>query len=331
VIWRLAAVAIALLLAYAGVQLAWRLVAPHPRSPEVAVSRPAPVLAAGPTVPSAQPAAPVVDQTAPTPDIPAPAIAEPARPCASAPAFAEAAAQNTASLDAAQWSAMGRPETGWAIYAPLAAHELATACAPADPGFAEALAAWQGRHGLQAKGIMDEATLKALDVVWLRRRPFVTATAHGACPPPPEAFRLAFATPSEGFKTKPIQLRTTALAAYRRMTDAARREVPSLSADKQLLTIFSGYRDPVEEAARCAAGGCGTVAKANCSAHRTGLAMDLFLGAAPGFAPESSAAANRLFQSRTDAYRWLVANAARFGFVPYPFEPWHWEWTGEAP
>ena len=35
--------------------------------------------------------------------------------------------------------------------------------------------------------------------------------------------------------------------------------------------------------------------------------------------------------SRTPAYRWLVANADRFGFVPYPFEPWHWEWTGEAP
>ena len=31
------------------------------------------------------------------------------------------------------------------------------------------------------------------------------------------------------------------------------------------------------------------------------------------------------------AYRWLVANADRFGFVNYPFEPWHWEWTGEPP
>ena len=35
--------------------------------------------------------------------------------------------------------------------------------------------------------------------------------------------------------------------------------------------------------------------------------------------------------SRTAVYRWMVANAARFGFVNYPFEPWHWEWTGEAP
>ena len=46
--------------------------------------------------------------------------------------------------------------------------------------------------------------------------------------------------------------------------------------------------------------------------------------------PESSADPNRLFQSRSAAYRWLVANAARFGFVNYPFEPWHWEWTGQT-
>ena len=123
----------------------------------------------------------------------------------------------------------------------------------------------------------------------------------------------------------------TALDAYRRLVDSARRDVRSLSADKELLTIFSGYRDPAEETKRCATGACGTIAQASCSAHRTGLALDLFLGAAPGFVAESSADANRLFQSRTEAYRWLVANGPRLGFTPYPFEPWHWEWTGEAP
>ena len=50
---------------------------------------------------------------------------------------------------------------------------------------------------------------------------------------------------------------------------------------------------------------------------------------APGYPPESSDDANRLYESRTPAYLWLVANAGRFGFVSYPFEPWHWEWTGE--
>jgi len=116
------------------------------------------------------------------------------------------------------------------------------------------------------------------------------------------------------------------------MVAAARADLPAMAADKRLLTIFSGFRDPVEDAAKCARDGdCGTISKAHCSAHRTGLAMDVYLGAAPGFVPESSADANRLFQSRSAVYRWLVANASRFGFAPYPFEPWHWEWTGEAP
>ena len=39
-----------------------------------------------------------------------------------------------------------------------------------------------------------------------------------------------------------------------------------------------------------------------------------------------------LEESRTDSLRIsLVTRATRFGFVNYPFEPWHWEWTGEAP
>jgi LAS superfamily LD-carboxypeptidase LdcB len=59
--------------------------------------------------------------------------------------------------------------------------------------------------------------------------------------------------------------------------------------------------------------------------------VDLVLGAAPGYAIDSSADVNRLYQTRTLAYRWLVENAGRYGFVNYPFEPWHWEWTGEPP
>jgi LAS superfamily LD-carboxypeptidase LdcB len=59
--------------------------------------------------------------------------------------------------------------------------------------------------------------------------------------------------------------------------------------------------------------------------------VDIDLGAAPGSRIDSSDDANRLYLSRTPVYRWLVRNADRFGFVNYPFEPWHWEWTGEPP
>jgi hypothetical protein len=226
---------------------------------------------------------------------------------------------------------MGREETGWEIYAPLAAHEVGAPCPADSPGFAEALSRWQGEHGLKATGEMDEASLDAMRLVWHARRPFVAATRHGACPAAPAEAFLAQAAKEEGYSGKSILLRRGALDAWRRMVGAARAEVPAIAADRRLLTIFSGFRDPAEEAARCVGGGCSTPAKATCSAHRTGLAVDLYLGAAPGFRPESSDDANRLYQSRTPAYRWLVANAARFGFFPYAFEPWHWEWTGEAP
>ena len=71
--------------------------------------------------------------------------------------------------------------------------------------------------------------------------------------------------------------------------------------------------------------------RAACSAHRTGLALDLVLDTAPGFTVDSSADANRLSMARGLAYRWMLANGPAFGFVNYGFEPWHWEWTGQAP
>ena len=37
---------------------------------------------------------------------------------------------------------------------------------------------------------------------------------------------------------------------------------------------------------------------------------------------------SRRYMSQTPTYRWLVKNAGRFGFVPYVYEPWHWEWVG---
>jgi hypothetical protein len=324
-IWRIAAAIIALALIYAFGQVAWRVSFGN----------------APPAATSALPPAPAVSLTArppPTrletsvPDI-APALpAAPPSPCQPSPAFDTVAAHNAASLQTASWSVFGRPETGWEIYEPLTAQEIGTACPPQAAGFAEALAAWQGAHGLPANGVMDSPTLTALKLVWLRRRPFVAATAHGVCPPPPAPDQLASARPDEGYETKPIQLRPAALDAYRAMVMAARAEQPTIAHDRRLLTIFSGYRDPVSDAANCALeGNCGTIAKANCSAHRTGTAMDLYLGSAPGYPPESSADPNRLYQSRTPAYRWLAANAGRFGFVSYPFEPWHWEWTGAAP
>ena len=323
---RLAAVVLGLILVLAVGQFAWRAVTGHPPGRGATQAPVAP-----PSAPAGTPFAPAPAKGLPAVAPPSVAAAAPPPSCLTGDGFGQAAAANAASLDAAQISPFGRPETGWEIYLPLTGREIGSACPPQAPGFAEALASWQKSHGLPASGVMDEPTLDALKLVWLRRRPFVAASSHGVCPAPPSPDRLAWTTPKEAFGSKPVQLRIGALAAYRAMASAARREDPAIAADPALLTLFSGYRDPNTEAAHCADGGCGGAARANCSAHRTGLAMDIDLGAAPGFRVDSAADANRLYMSRTAAYRWLVANAARFGFVNYPFEPWHWEWTGEAP
>ncbi len=252
------------------------------------------------------------------------------RRCPDNPAYTAAARANAQSLKTRIAAPMGREEAGWEIYAPLAAREVGVACAPDSTAFAAALARWQMAHRLPATGIMEPATLEAMRLVWHSRRPFVAATRRGQCPPAPDEASLADTLKEEGYSGKPIKLRPGALEAWRRMVGAARAEQPQIAADPRLLTIFSGFRGPVEETARCVGSECSTPAKATCSAHRTGLAVDLYLGEAPGFRPESSADPNRLHLSRTAAYLWLVQNAARFGFVPYAFEPWHWEWTGEA-
>ena len=259
-----------------------------------------------------------------------PVAVQAAESCAAGPG--PAAIANAASLRTLAWSPFGRAELGWEVYVPAVAHEIATTCDPATPGFAAALAKWQGAHHLAATGMLDEPGFAALKEIWQGRRPYVALRNQGNCPPPPSPERLAPPRSSEAYLGKPIQLRTTTLAAYRRMVAAARAGVPGLKADPRWLTIFSGFRDPANDALRCATeGNCQGITRAQCSAHRTGLALDLYVGQAPGYGADSSADPNRRAMVRTRLYAWLLVNAKQFGFVNYVFEPWHWEWTGEAP
>lgn len=261
---------------------------------------------------------------------PAPSVATQPVGCIDAPQFSGAAQANARTFATLPWSPFGVAETGWDAYAPVIAAEIHTACPPQSAGFAGALAAWQAAHGLPPGGIVEPATFEKMRIAWMLRRPFVVETRDGHCPPGPDAASLVLAGKDEGYWGKAVQLRPAALDAWRRLRAEARRAVPSAASDPQLLRIVSGYRSPAENVARCLTGGCGGAARANCSAHQTGTAMDLYLGSAPGFDPTSSTDVNRSWQAATPLYRWLAANASRFGFVGYPYEPWHWEWAGDA-
>lgn len=257
------------------------------------------------------------------PPAPAPAVIE----SCDLPRWRAAAAANAASLQTLAWTPFGRPETGWATYAPLIAHEIGSGCAPGSAGFAAAYARWQAAQRLPPDGVVQSLGFSKMRDALALRRPFVQATAKGLCPPPPPDSALSIAAPEESFGGKPVTLRAGTLGAYRRMVAAARAR--GLAHGDHVLQLVSGYRAPAEEAARCARGGCNTLTRAHCSAHRTGMAVDLYLDHLPGEDPTATDDANRAAMARTPEYRWLVANASRFGFLNYAYEPWHWEWTGE--
>jgi len=306
-------------LAWAVVMLGVALFVP-PQSERVAMApsgTPSTLLAPALAAPEALPvsAAPVWDSPPP-------------EACDDAPAFESAAARNTADIDGLDWKPYGPPETRWPTPAPRIAVEIASNCAWESPGFANALAGWQKAHNRSPTGVLDQDTFSLMKVRWHLLRPFVILNRQGGCPPAPPPAALATARPDEVYGSRPTQLRADALAAFRRMIADARAADPAIARDRQALLIFSGYRSPIENDVTCLLqGGCDNVTRAPCSAHRTGLAMDIVVGAAPGGRVDSTDNANRLAQSQTPTYRWLVRNAHRYGFVNYVFEPWHWEWS----
>lgn len=241
----------------------------------------------------------------------------------------EAAAGNSRTLHSLDWEPFGR-EVGWETYAPMTQQEIGTRCAPSTPGFARALAAFQGRYGLPADGRFGPATFTVLKGVWQERRPFVMARVRGECPRAPERPELAEFDRTEESVQRPGRMaHAVVIESYRRMVADARAEVPAIAADPLLLTVYSTYRHPDIDGVRCEdQGNCDGLRRATCSAHRTGWALDINVGAAPDYGIDSTNAYNRLWQTRGPAYRWLVRNAHRYGFVNYIYEPWHWEYIG---
>jgi hypothetical protein len=253
--------------------------------------------------------------------------------CSDAPeAFAKAADLNARSLEDLDWSPFGSPETGWQVYDLLVGREIGASCGSGTPVFAQALAVFQAKYQLPADGVFTPATFEVVKGLLQERRPFVMARLAKLCPEaPPDAELVAVPIEADTFGRDGRMIRADVFAAYQRMVSAARAELPSLKDDPKALTIFSAYRSPQSDAIRCdTEGNCDGLRRASCSAHRTGTAIDINVGWVDGVAADSTAPENRLLQTRTAPYRWLVMNAARFGFVNYAYEPWHWEWIGES-
>jgi D-alanyl-D-alanine carboxypeptidase len=263
--------------------------------------------------------------------LPTVAWAAPYASCGDAsPAAKAAAVKNGESLDSIDWAPFGPKELGWQVYEPRIGQEIDTHCGAGTPAFAHALSVFQARYGLEADGVFGSATFQVLKGLWQERRPFVMQRVAGFCPDAPPADLLApIPSAQETFERTDRALRHDVLEAYERMLAAARSEVRTVHDDPKSLSIFSGYRSPESDARRCAVEqNCDGGRRAVCSPHRTGSAIDLNVGWITGEFADTTMLENRKWQVRSPSYLWLVANARRFGFVNYAFEPWHWEYVG---
>ena len=234
--------------------------------------------------------------------------------------FAHAAARNLRLRSSLQWAFGGKTQIGWNIYVPLISHTIGTDNDPDTAEFAFAVSKWQENRGLTANGIVDRETLESFTKYWQSRRlgRAGLSSADSLITAPIAEFWDPSRSPDL------LQLERQTYAAYKRMIAAAAAELGSDPTSGKFLRIISSYRSPAyQEALRKREPNAGRAALAKNSPHSTGHALDIYVGGDPVKTEDS----NRLLQVQTPAYKWLVKNAERFGFYPYFYEPWHWEYV----
>lgn len=249
---------------------------------------------------------------------------------AAAPQFLAAASRNSALRYELSWAFGGKQQRGWYLYEPLISRAVGTERDSASGDFASALSRWQEGAGLAPSGVLDDETLYQMVSGWQAAR------LKDKAPARPDQLLLApasdFYDPSRPEPLRQVERET--YAAYKRMVAAA-LEDPSLglkgtaagelAPEEKFLKIVSSYRSrEYQENLRRQSPNSGRAGLAVNSPHFTGRALDIYVGGEPVETKD----ANRAAQVQTKVYRWLVKNADRFGFKPYYYEPWHWEYVG---
>ena len=251
------------------------------------------------------------------------AAAKPAAETASAAAsmFAPAAVRNVELQDSLSWAFGGKSQRGWRLYAPLVGGLIGAAGDQATNDFAAQLSRWQQQHGAAANGILDGNTWSQMVANWQanRLKDHSRPTADEVVTIPPSECYV----PSRPEALRKVERRT--YAAYKQMIAAAAADGAVVDGE-QYFKVVSAMRTPEYQAQlRAQSPNSGRAGLAVNSPHFTGRALDLYVGGEPVSTKDD----NRAIQTQTKAYRWLVKNAARFGFRPYFYEPWHWEYVGQ--
>ncbi len=247
------------------------------------------------------------------------------------PFVMEAASRENATLkETLNWTFGGKTQRGWQLYEPLIAQFVNRETRAEGEAFAIALSEWQESIGLLASGVLDQETWMKMVEVWQARRSKDRTIST------PE--KLVMVSAAEFYDPeRPIELRQVereTYAAYKRMVSAAAKQLNlsldangKLASSEQYLKIISAFRTPdYQQKLRTQSPNSGRAGLAVNSPHFTGRTLDLYVGGEP----VSTKDANRALQTNTKVYRWLVKNAGKFGFIPYFYEPWHWEYNPSA-
>ena len=242
---------------------------------------------------------------------------------------ADAARRNALLSNELIWTFGSRQQRGWYLYTPLIKRLINTKQDSASAQFALAVARWQGKSGLKPGGVVDEETLFTMIKTWQDARLKDRSAAQ------PGQLLTApisdFYDPTRAEELRQVERRT--YAAYKRLVSAAvavrslglaHTRRGELAPGEKYLKIISAFRSrEYQEKLRRESPNSGTAGLAVNSPHFTGRALDLYVGGEPVDTLDS----NRALQVQTPVYLWLVRNAERFGFRPYCYEPWHWEYV----
>jgi LAS superfamily LD-carboxypeptidase LdcB len=229
--------------------------------------------------------------------------------------------QNSHLKNNLKWTFGSKTQTGWYLYVPLIQNLIKTDANPESEKFALAIAKYQQNSSLEANGILDETTLLKMVGFWqsqrLNRSDYPTESELLTAP------IADFYDPTRAVEL--LKVKQDAYTAYKRMIAAAMADKSlKLKGDDKFLKIISAFRSrEYQEKLRQQSPNSTRTTLAQNSPHFTGCALDIYVGGEP----VSTKDENRAIQVETPVYKWLVKNAEKFGFYPYYYEPWHWEYA----
>jgi zinc D-Ala-D-Ala carboxypeptidase len=227
------------------------------------------------------------------------------------------------------WIFGGKQQRGWHLYDLLISKTLNIQSDLGSTRFAAALANWQAKIGLKPSGVLDEDSLMAMVTEWQSNR--LKDRSYS------QPDQLVTAPSSDFYDPERLaelrQVERTTYEAYKQMVAAAiadpslklaHTQEGELAPTEKYLKIVSAFRSrEYQDQLRRQSPNAGSAGLAVNSPHFTGRALDLYVGGDPVDTKDS----NRAIQVKTPVYQWLVHNAGLFGFRPYFYEPWHWEYV----